>query len=736
MANTVKRFFAMLLAAALCVGMAPQAFAETIKETDTNVEGGITTVITTTTETNEDGNTTTVTVTVETKKDGVDAEGATLDYDETKVTTTKTIESSVDTVVTEKVVTDGKETSEKVVPRDDEIAIDVIKDGKVSEDLTGYSEKAEPETTGTLKSDDPDNYDQTTVITGDRTAEVDVADVSVSSSLPIFVDDEGNLVGRTDDGYYYYWSDIYTVDGKSIIDKEVPDTYWKTGGTYGYIVDAEGNRTRVHNEGVCQRVVAHDNNTSADKTDDYEVGGLYCVDASTGIKQDLKYRRANLEDADYYSDEDIAHLRAIMTYGYTWDDDEDNGMTNLQEIKDMLKDAQANGSDEVKELLKDMDVDNLTREQAATATGMAVWTFGNRFELKEGEYVEYTSRDGNPENKARIETLYKYLCTLTEEEPEETQIINEEKFIDDLDMVVGGMVEGHEANKDEDDTNDVYNVDVKFSLVVQPAANGDDLIVKVVDDEGNVVRTARIAGDPKEGETFGYAKTETDENGNVYYVLEGLELSENSNTSFNLKLEGTQLLKEGVYIFESQHLTKEERIENTIHLWRDSGDLEYALADLGSMEAVREYIGKNYGDGIYESQNFIGKYKGSAEVGVSMKIDLSFNVEEGTVTTIHEWHSEGDPVYRIIDGDEEFEEFEEFEEEEIPLTPVPYNVEPNPPAEKLDVPSDTETILGEDVPLAEVPGLGDESNSWLMIAAFAGIGFIALNLPEKKREEI
>ena len=728
-----KRIIAIILAMCLGMSMGLQAFAETTveTETETTVEGEITTVVTTTTETTKEGDTTTVTITVETKKDGVDENGAIIDYDETKVNTTETVERPFNTVTTEKEVVDGTEITE--APNNDEIKINVMKDSKVSEDLTGSSETKEPETTGDLKSDNPNNYNQTTVTTEERNANVTVNEVSVSSGIPVYIDENGNIVGRADEGFYYYWSDIYTVDGKSIIDKEVPDTYWKTGGTYGYIVDAEGNRTQVHNEGVCQRVVAHDNGTTTDRSDDFEVGGLYCVDASTGIEQDLKYRRANLEDADYYSEDDIAHLREIMTYGYTWDDDTDSGMTNLQAIKDMIKDAQENGSPEVKELLKDMDVDNLTREQAATATGMAVWTFGNRFELEEGEYVEYVSRDGNAQNKARIETLYKYLCTLTIEEPKETQIINEEKFIDEFDMVIGGMVENNEANKDEDDTNDVYNVDVKFSLVVQPSADNDDLIVKVVDDKGNVVKTARIAGEQKENEDFEYAKTETDENGNLYYVLEGLELAENSNTNFNLKLEGTQLLENGVYIFESQKLSKEERIDQTIQLWKDYGELEYALADLGSMEAVREYIGKNYVDGIYESQNFIGKYQGEAEIGVSMKIDLSFNVEEGTVTTVREWHFDSDPIVENPRDPEDPEDPRDpYEPTVIDDDPTP--LAPNPPAEQYDVP-ETETIVDEEVPLADVPGLGDDSAIWMLVAAFAVFSLVVITAPAKKRED-
>ena len=80
-------------------------------------------------------------------------------------------------------------------------------------------------------------------------------------------------------------------------------------------------------------------------------------------------------------------------------------------------------------------------------------------------------------------------------------------------------------------SNDVYNVDVKFSLVVQPSADNDDLIVKVVDDKGNVVKTARIAGEQKEDEDFEYAKTETDENGvptafKAMYIINGKLVNE------------------------------------------------------------------------------------------------------------------------------------------------------------------------------------------------------------------
>ena len=715
MAKKMKKLMAMFLA--VCVmssSFAMTAFAadETIVETEQTVNGGLVTDVITTTETTTDENgNKTVTVTVEQTTTGTDNEGAVIDNKQTNVKSETTNENVQ--VVAGYASEEGSERSEQVVPSDNDVTVDVFEDGKPVEDASGSDNSADVVVSGDLKEgeDDPE-YDQTTVTTTDRTVDVEVEDVTVATGTPVYVDKDGNVIGDIDDGFNYYWSDIYTVDGKSIIDGEVSDAYWTTGRVYGWIVDADGNQTMIHKEGVCQRVVAHDNNTPEDPSDDYEVGGLYCVDASTGIKQYLKYRKANLEDANYYSEDDIAHLRGIMTHGYTWDDDENNGMSNLDNMKAMLKDAQANGDEATKELLKDMDIDNLTREQAATATGMAVWTYGNRYVLEDGQSVVYTSRDGNAANKARIETLYKYLLTLTEEAPEdETQVINEEKFIDELDMTVGGMVDGEEANADNDNTNDVYSVELKFSLVVEPAVNGDDLIVKVLDSEGNVVKTARIAGEQKEGETFGYAKTTTDENGKTYYVLEDLHLAENANTSFNLKLEGTQLLKEGVYIFESQEAkTGEEYADQMIQYLEENGVLEEEVKYFGSLEALREDMIKTFNNdpSVGRSQNFIGKYEGTAEINVGMQIDLTFNVEESVVTTERIWRSEADPTAEP--------------------GPVPFNF-------GHVVPRPLDNIPDEEVPLADAPQTGDEAAIFAVLTVLAGISLMAMHVSEQKRKE-
>ena len=48
----------------------------------------------------------------------------------------------------------------------------------------------------------------------------------------------------------------------------------------------------------------------------YEV--LYCCDAETGYEDGVYYKRLNLEDSDYYTAEEAAHIRAIITNSYPY----------------------------------------------------------------------------------------------------------------------------------------------------------------------------------------------------------------------------------------------------------------------------------------------------------------------------------------------------------------------------------------------------------------------------------
>ena len=157
------------------------------------------------------------------------------------------------------------------------------------------------------------------------------------------------------------------------------------------------------------------------------------------------------------------------------------------------------------------------------------------------EKVDITRGNGDVEYSDEIENVYDSLKPTDEE----TKLFGTDNFISNIGLVIGNKVKEHENNADADDTNDAYNVDMTFALAVTVTEN-DDLIVKVVDSEGKVVRTVRLAGDDS---TTNYGTIKPDENGD--YVIKGLQLVEGAN-AFNMKLEGAQHLKEGVYIYTSQ----------------------------------------------------------------------------------------------------------------------------------------------------------------------------------------
>lgn len=453
----------------------------------------------------------------------------------------------------------------------------------------------------------------------------------------------------------------------------------------------------------------------------------YCVDVDTGSKSGYWYDIKNLEDAGYYKTEEAEdHIRAIALNGYwgtvgTQKDANGNDVLDdggnpvpetgsLAAMQAMLKDAQANGDETTKNLLKDVNIDGLTEGEALVATQMAIWKYGNPYEpyteedgdryeinfeantldmrIDRGHWTDWVSSgtgndayfyDSNTNelgmtdeqidvSLARINAVYEYLIGLskTAEEAGTTEIITEEKVakVDSLNMTVGEKVEGHEANADDNDDNDVYNVSLNFALVVEPDKAKDDLVVKVVrvadDGQGNItteeVAKARLAGDATNDEGFDSVVYDA---ATGSYTLSGLELAENSGCEFNLKLEGAQYLEQGVYIYSSE-------IRNDV-----------------------------------PSQTFVGIAEGYKQVDVGMKVDLEFDVKEGTIKEKRSWR-------KTWNDEPENEPGGGRKDPETPKDPE----DPKDPGDPGD-PEDFEDISDNDVPLAGVDpeepvDIGDE----------------------------
>ena len=133
---------------------------------------------------------------------------------------------------------------------------------------------------------------------------------------------------------------------------------------------------------------------------------------------------------------------------------------------------------------------------------------------------------------------------------------------------------------------------------------------------------------------------------------------------FNLKLEGTQLLTEGVYIYQSE---------------------------------MR---------GTTTSQTFVGMASGTKQVDVGAHIDLTFNVEEGTMKATHSWrktwkdkpssnHNGGGEL-----GGDELEETEPTPEEPTPENPTP---------------EDPGKVLGDEEELMDIGDEGTPKDDMLLL---------------------
>jgi len=384
----------------------------------------------------------------------------------------------------------------------------------------------------------------------------------------------------------------------------------------------------------------------------------YCVDLNTPSQKGYWYEIENLEDADYYTNDAKNHIRAIVTNGY-WgtvgSEKDENGNDipktgSLDAMKNMLKNAYTTDEEtgESIRIFSDEEVESLTEGEALTATQMAIWKYGNHYGLEDNlgftsttldTAIKHTDRGGWVEwiysnngiddpygevkytnelelngkkmtdeqvvdAKNRINAVYNYLIGLsqTKEESNATDVITEDKIVelDSMSMTVGEKSDGYAENVDDDNSNDVYNVSLNFALVVEPNKDKDDLIVKVIrvanDSFGNImteeIAKARLSGDATNDEGFNSITFDEDTSS---YTLSGLELAENSNCEFNLKLEGVQYLQQGVYIYSSE-------IRNDI-----------------------------------SSQTFVGIAEGYKTVDVGMKVDLNFDVKEGTITEKHYW---------------------------------------------------------------------------------------------------
>lgn len=437
----------------------------------------------------------------------------------------------------------------------------------------------------------------------------------------------------------------------------------------------------------------------------------YCVDLETGIRSGAFYDVDNLEAGTYYADpESESHIRAIVKNGYWGSSNEKDAETNtyktgsLAKIKDDLAKAFADPEsgltdkdvtvmvDGVKTPIKlSKLMEDLTEAEALCVTQAAIWSWSNGAKsVNEGSVGSQIYGVGGwsaPGNYDRMDALYTYLMSLTEEAQTESTVIDETSFLEDgsMNLVIGEkLADGAEEVEGETVEKDVYNVGLNFKLAFA-VSEKDELFVYLVDSEnkpiedkdGNkIIKHLLPAGsDAKEGSILPGADGS--------YTLTGLRLAENSDFTFDLKLEGTQYLEQGVYVY--------------------------------SPVGGRDY-----------SQTVIGMAEGTREVSVSTSLTVSFSVDESShVVAERVWHHEKDPVVKPTDGGKD-------------PTPTVSRRDGGEPAPRPQIfrlnNNNLVEIPEEPVPLATPARTGDSTGLWVALFLTVAFAMVAVNLFDKKRQ--
>ena len=432
----------------------------------------------------------------------------------------------------------------------------------------------------------------------------------------------------------------------------------------------------------------------------------YCVDLETGIRDGAFYDVDNLEAGTYYADpESESHIRAIVKNGYWGSSNEKDTETNtyktgsLAKIKDDLAKAFADPQSGLTD--KDVTVlvdgvetpiklsklmEGLTEAEALCVTQAAIWSWSNGAKsVNEGSVGSQIYGVGGwyaPGNHDRMDALYTYLMSLTEEAQTESIVIDETSFLEDgsMNLVIGEkLADGEEKVEGETVEKDVYSVGLNFKLAFA-VGEKDELFVylvdgenkPIVDQDGNkVIKHLLPEGSDAEEDAI-----LPGEDGS--YTLTGLRLAENSDFTFDLKLEGTQYLEQGVYVY----------------------------SPVGGRDS---------------SQTVIGMAEGTREVDVTTSLTVSFSVDESNhVVAERVWCNEHDPNRTPT------------EKPENPNTP---RIGEPPQIFRLNNQDNLVEIPEEPVPLATPVITGDNSGLWIAVILLSVFAMAAINLFDKKRQQ-
>lgn len=334
-------------------------------------------------------------------------------------------------------------------------------------------------------------------------------------------------------------------------------------------------------------------------TSNYDL--VYCCDVDTGYVDGSYYKRTNLEDSSYFTDEQARHIRAIVTNSYPY--------ISMEEMKANLAEVGFEGAED------------LTRADIITAVQAAIWGYANGGDFAyNGTYnVTTTTKWGAPlhdftnemevwwntktgkfstneEVGNRINNLIAFLMEL-----EEVYAAPEQVVISDIQVVEVSPVEG---------ASDVYDVTIEVALNNSGSSDNDDIKLDVfLNDEMVETKEVQLGAD-------------------VYSVT----FQAQAGATIKAAVSGTQVLAGGVYFYEPEggRGTSQSMVGAAMGETEIYSEAVIELTDEGSTKTATDLIDDRYTDVTLT----VGGEATSAPVDIVVALGAGIAKEENTVESL------------------------------------------------------------------------------------------------------
>lgn len=528
------------------------------------------------------------------------------------------------------------------------------------------------------------------------------ANGQIDSNKDLYGRANGTVTSDYQDGYDYQWEGAYGLESTIRIEAKITD----------------GSDTRNTWQPHQFELI---------KKDSDDRFYTYCADYTTDAKEGAIYNMINVEDATYFIDDSATGglsskqkaemVRTIAMTGYWGTDagtEDENGnyaVGSLEQLKKTLR-------EDPNHTLTEAQINALTDGQALTATQAAIWKFGNSGEhgIDDSNVVGCTYIGGKNFDKTSdadkdvVNALYKYLISLQAKEATHDTTILNENTVKGADVAL--------KTKNEDGT---YQANLSFTLAVTPSTkSSEDLTISIYQD-GKVIGTKKLDGDC----TFTSSK-----DGNVF-TFENVTLS--NGAKIELKLTGTHVLDQGVYLYSAASYDKSQtfvgvatgsqNVDISTSLTINFSDPDAKLEMSGSTEEkTRTEASSTTRTDIITESDFFNEIETTETTVTETQLEWASSWENIIDRNTGDDDDDDDDDDDNTNGDDDDDDDDDDGDIVIPDGHVPST---SIPEETIEIP--------DEIPTTNVPKTGDASVIWYILSACSGIGLAGTTLLGKKR---